>query len=240
MADQAAAERNSWSDNFQRWAVGKGLRWSLIAKFMKTRVAQAAATIPVIGYALLWSEEVKKYMVLQHSLGGGLWFSITGRLLLIYFGALLLTTAWAVYGIWCPPLIKRMTDVGDYLSNELQTNNNIEFGRIRKLVRAYLHNDSQTVHEVKWVKGLAPVTLTSEISSRTLHKAFHNLEQKATSIEHRSVVLQAWYLSNDGKSFLPQVIAAACAALGTTLVAIPSIEVFFMVVMRVLLPAIGF
>jgi hypothetical protein len=54
------------------------------------------------------------------------------------------------------------------------------------------------------------------------------------------VVLQAWYLSNDGKSFLPQVIAAACAALGTTLVAIPSIEVFFMVVMRVLLPAIGF
>ena len=56
------------------WCIRKGLRWSIISAFMKTRISQVSATIPFVGYALLWSEEIKKYLELQVALHGGLWF----------------------------------------------------------------------------------------------------------------------------------------------------------------------
>ena len=59
----------------------KGLRWSLIARFMSTRISQAAATIPLIGYALLWSEKLAQYFELSRVLGSGMWFDPVTRLL---------------------------------------------------------------------------------------------------------------------------------------------------------------
>ena len=76
----------------------KGLRWSLIARFMSTRISQAAATIPLIGYALLWSEKLAQYFELSRVLGSGMWFDPVTRLLLLYYGALFLTAAFVEIG----------------------------------------------------------------------------------------------------------------------------------------------
>ena len=226
---------------FKGWCVRCGLRWSIISSFMKTRIAQVAATIPLIGYALLWSEEIKKYLQLQSALGGGLWFAPTSRLLLVYFGAILLTLAWAIYGIWCPPMIKRMTDVSDYLLSELQTSNRLEFKRIQVLVTAKRRVISETPRKIEWMADLAPLTLTEQISATALDKALHRLQTSTPSpIEDKSLVLQAWYLSNEGVKFPAQVAAIACVGIGTTFVMLPSIEVFCAVVLRIVLPGMGF
>lgn len=221
------------------WCVRNRLRWSTISAFMKTRISQFAATIPFVGYALLWSQEIKKYLELQIALHGGLWFSTTTRLLLIYFGAVLLAFAWAIYGIWCPPVIKRMIDVSDYLLSELQTSNALEFGRIRQLVGLKRRVISENPRKVEWMESLASPNLTDEISIKALDRALQRL-MHSPSPENRSLVLQAWYLSKEGENFFAQIAAAVCILLGMALVTLPSLEVFCAVVVRVLLPTLGF
>lgn len=219
------------------WCIRKGLRWSIISAFMKTRISQVSATIPFVGYALLWSEEIKKYLELQVALHGGLWFSTTTRLLLVYFGAIFLALAWAIYGIWCPAVIKRMTDVSDYLLSELQTSNGVEYGRICKLLALKRRIISAEPRQVEWMEALVSPNLTDEISLKKLDRA---LQRNSPSQEERSLVLQAWYLSKEGEKFIGQIAAAGCIFLGMVLVTLPSLEVFCAVVARVLLPTLGF
>jgi hypothetical protein len=209
-----------------------GLRWSLISKFMKTRISQAAAAIPLIGYALLWSQEFSDYFVLRSVLGDGIWFDTTDRLLLIYFGSLLLAAAWAVYLFFCPALLKSTPDVNEYLVQRVHSYSKPQLKQIHGTLNDLIERDPP--HDARW-KDPAPVTLKT-LEAKSVAAAIRD----NASIAEVSLVFQANFLWNEVRRFWALLTSACLIGVGTPLVLIPSCEVFALVVARVLQPKLGF
>jgi len=220
-------------DRFRDFALGHGVRWSRMARFMRTRISQAAAAIPLIGYALLWSQKLSEYLALQVSLGGG-YFTITTRLLCLYFGAHFLAAAWVVYLWWCPRVIKRTPALEDYLFQEQQSHNSVEYSRICAIMEAKLQRAAEPPHASSWLSS-TPITLSAEITGATVREALKNRNEPG----RRGIILQCYFLFNEGRHFVALIAAHALVAAGLALLAIPSVEVFSLVLWQVLLPKLG-
>ena len=219
---------------FRDWLLQKGMRWSLVALFMRTRIAQVAAVIPLVGYALLWSQKASEYLALQEVLGSGL-FGVTWRLLLIYFGAHFLAAAWATYLIWCPPDIKRTPELEAYLSQEMQTHSRSKYDRLRGELAKRIVPDPGDPNLRCWERTTTPATLCEVFPAATVMVASKNNPNS----DQRSTVLEAFFLLSEGSNPVALLAAICFAAVGSLLVTLPSVEVFWLVATKVLLPKLG-
>ncbi len=228
---------------FLECVLARGLRWSLLSKFMKTRISQAAATIPLIGYALIWSEKLGQYVELNKELGSTMWFEPTVRLLLLYYGALFLTAAYAVYYIACPDELKRTPVIDDYLFREMQTGNDLEYSRIVTLLRAKIVQPEIKNGSQQWLVDEVPITLRNELSASTVHQGIHGgrgIPTEGRNPGLRNLVLQAWFHFNEGRNTGSLVAVTICSIVGLFLVLLPSLEVLSFVTVRVLAPKLIF
>ena len=72
---------------FSDWLLDEIVRWSRVAQFMRTRIAQVGAVIPGLGYLILWSQWAEEALKLNARLSeDGTWFSPMCRLQLLYWG----------------------------------------------------------------------------------------------------------------------------------------------------------
>jgi hypothetical protein len=230
--------RKHWAA-FRDWFLSRGLRWSLVARFMRTRISQAAATIPLIGYALLWSSEIERFMQLRPALGGDLWFSPTQRLLLLYVGAHLLTLAWLIYLWRCPSIIRSTPDVTDYLGAVVTTNNRVEYDRVRTLMELKFKPSTTVTNDFEWVQDLTTFPLRSEFTAREVEEVTKVAHGSPLKTPMSSLLIQAWFHFNDGRNPITLFMCAALLTAGSIAVVLPSIEVLIRVIKRILLPALG-
>ncbi|MEQ1716197.1 MAG: hypothetical protein ABL907_09465 [Hyphomicrobium sp.] len=201
----------------------------MIAKLMRTRVSQAAATIPMIGYALLWSDKVASYLELNKALGSGIFFATTtGRLAFLYLGAIFLTFAWLIYLWKCPPSIKRTPDLEDFLVSEMLSHNEPLLNAIREKLKTLI---SHTPHGASegW-KEDAPITLRTTISDAKVLEASSQPRHDV----NRSLLWQAWFTYSDATNRRGLLACSVFFALGSIGMLVPSLEVFLMVVTRVI------
>jgi hypothetical protein len=188
---------------------------------MRLRISQAAAAIPLIGYALLWSEKLKEYFGLQEQLGDG-WLTTTDRLLAIYYGALILTAAWIIFVWRCPPFIRKHASAEDYIAQQMQIQNDIGYSHAIEKLRNCLTLDSYTEK--------APVTLKTSLTWQQLRERL-----RSPHSEFKGALWHCYYIFEDGRSPLWVLITAMLLALGTALVLLPSVEVFCLVTNRFLI-----
>lgn len=109
------------------------LRWSLARFIAHSRLPQASAFIPAIGYALLWSDKFSD--LLSSSRLGDSFLSLPLRLQLLWWGAVLMTGGWLVYLWKCPKEIRRCGEPDDYVLEQFQAPNayRLDNARLRAL-----------------------------------------------------------------------------------------------------------
>ena len=86
-------------------------RWSRLRDAGNSSLVQLTILIPLIGYMIIFNEQIAKYLELVREVSGSqpraLGLSVSPRLLLIYFGLCLISFGAIVYRRYCPSEIKR-------------------------------------------------------------------------------------------------------------------------------------
>jgi hypothetical protein len=204
-----------------------GLLWSNVSKFMRLRISQLYASIPLIGYLLLWSEKLEQFFILQKALVPGSWFSSTTRLQLIYYGAICFAVAWALFQR-CPAIIKRHPYVEDYLFEQASINDKFALREVFRQVRTYFTGEQG--QEREWASQV-PVTVQRAMKPEQLRAAWAN----ANDEENRSTVHKAYYLYQETHHLWALLPCAQLILAGLGLVLLPSLEVFVLVTSHFLL-----
>jgi hypothetical protein len=99
-------------------------RWSNARAIANSRLPQASAFIPAIGYAMLWSDDFSRWIGSTEKLGDGILISsLDARLQFLWWGAIFMTVGWLVFVFRCPKVIRRCREPDDYVLEQMQLQN---------------------------------------------------------------------------------------------------------------------
>lgn len=123
-------------------------RWSVARWIAHSRLPQASALIPAIGYALLWSDDFSDLLGSKTRLGES-FLSIDGRLQMLWWGAVLMTIGWVIFNSKCPVEIKRAGEPRDYVLEEFSLRNQrrIKYvaARVTQLMKRYSKHETDKI-----------------------------------------------------------------------------------------------
>jgi hypothetical protein len=93
--------------------------WSELRSIGNSRLIQVSAVFPIVGYLILFSDEVSNFLSMRHlpslpqsGFLDSLW---QGKLYFVYFGLMLLGLGSLIYQVACPFIIKKHGDYTDYV-----------------------------------------------------------------------------------------------------------------------------
>jgi hypothetical protein len=92
-------------------------KWSAFGPISNSLAARATILIPLIGYLIIFNEYVIKYLNLVGELGGAHdpTFSVSPRLLLVYFGLCAIAVGVVLYSRFCPNGVKHYGSPNAYV-----------------------------------------------------------------------------------------------------------------------------
>jgi hypothetical protein len=95
--------------------------WTDFRAISNSHAARSTILILLIGYLVLFNENVVKYLHLPKELGGSTPVAGSGismRLLLVYFGLCFVAAGTALYGFFCPPEVKQYGSANGYVAGD--------------------------------------------------------------------------------------------------------------------------
>ncbi len=197
------------------------LRWSVARFIAHSRLPQASAFIPTIGYAILWSQQFSELLKSDGPLGGSLLPPIL-RLHLLWWGAVLMTLGWGLYLWKCPNEIKRAGSPEDYVQEKFRVPSIdsvvIAQNRARKQVEGYHPQEAGTLV----LGGLKPIDVNRAINylQNQLDHAYEG------SWSHFTILLfRLEYLLIDQQRPFARRLCVTLLGSGALLFLIPSLEV---------------
>ena len=200
--------------------------WTKARFIANSRLPQASALIPIIGYALLWSDQLSSLAVYS-KLEPALWFSPIWRLRLLYWGACSMTVGWLAYLTFCPKVIRRSAEPDDYVLEQLRFEDLAYIERVRLIAASFL--EKQNFHPMD-----GRVLVFEKLSPAELHKSVNYLQNhgKLTFTQHRHLIssvltLHYWLENTDRQSKCWFTLAFLAG--GAFLFLLPSLEVFLMI-----------
>lgn len=98
-----------WTDRFHP------VRWSVSAALTRTRLPQIVSLVPIVGYALLYGDQLQSTIMRFGVLGDGLWFAPIQRLNLIYLGGLIVLSGLILFWAACPAQLKAFATRQSYI-----------------------------------------------------------------------------------------------------------------------------
>jgi hypothetical protein len=187
-----------------------GMRWSMVAQFMKLNISQVAALITLFGHGIIWNEDLRRFLGLcSHSCGAG-----DLKLHLMYFGAWFLAIAWVFY-IWkCPSSVQRISSAEGYQLERLSAGDYFELEAI-KTVLGGLSKRHRLPHLVE--TNINNAVLAKIVSDSTGDKGYH------------STLYRAYYLYMEQKDPEWLVSCALLTGAGMCLLSLPALETLAMV-----------
>jgi hypothetical protein len=200
---------------------------------MRTRVSQVAASIPIIGYLLLWSERANEFLAPHIGLKPLL--TVQGRMLLIYIGAVFLTAAWLLFLARCPKEIRRHPTVEDYVAELKDIRTGTEIGSINKRVTSLCELNAATQKKSWREETFCPVLKTKYDPATIMGIQ----AQPAMSQDDVNLLAHANYYYSETLRPASLLWSAALCGIGGLFLLVPSGETAYLVIRHVMLPAIG-
>ncbi len=194
------------------------LRWSIVSGLMKNKIPQAAAIIPVAGYAILWSDSFEGLMKFQESLNHYAWFTTQSRLYFIYFGALLLTASLVLHWLRCPKFIRRHPNVEDYIKEQVEAAPEHVTQAISKEVNRMISFSTGGPKFSDECNFVFKKQVSSEIRTGVPFRTNTNSE------------FQFYYLQHEDMRLWAIILSLLLFTAGSLLILLPSLEVFVLVV----------
>lgn len=201
--------------------------WSSARAIANSRLPQAATIIPIIGYALIWSDQLQDFAYFK-SLQPSLFLTPVQRLQCLYWGAIFMSIGWLLYSRHCPKIVRRANEPEDYVNEHMNLRNVALLERTRKRAAAFLerHNYHPMTSET---------LIFGSIQPDRLHKAANYMRHPGADVFSPSntdfiatLLTLNYHLENiDNKLLCLMTLIFLVGGAITFLT--PSIEVFFMV-----------
>ena len=209
-------------------------RWS-VARFIATsRLPQAAAFIPAIGYALIWSDDFSRWIGSKEKLGDGILIStLDARLQFLWWGAVFMTMGWLVYLLRCPKVVRRCGEPDDYVYEQLRLQNMANLGSIVQIVKDHAGNIDQTERRPLIYGQISPQELYRAINS-VFAAGIHPFGTNGAHF-FETIYKYHYHLTDNEQNWVRHV-AVILLSLGAFLFLVPSADVF----LRVLRKLLGF
>ena len=207
--------------------------WSRARVIANSRLPQAATIVPIIGYALIWSDQLQDFAYFKN-LQPSLFLTPLARLQLLYWGAIFMSLGWLLYTLQCPKVVRRSNDPEDYVNEQISVRNLALLERTRIHAKKFL--EEHNFHPM----NSEPIIFES-IQPDQLHRSVNYLANAGAQsydpalINHVATLLQLdYHLENVSH---PKMCFATLLLLlgGAVIFLTPSGEVFFMVLRNLIL-----
>lgn len=212
-----------------RFAFWKRARWSTTSYFMNTKGAAIVSIIPLLGYFVLWSDISQELFSYSKHFEMGTWLSLQQRLYFLYIGSIIVLFSRILWWWKCPHIIKRHPECEAFVSKCMSSSDRSQAKLASATVRASLSKRNEFPQLSMILNGLVDEAVGA--LSGPEHKVWFSDQGR----EHMSVLLRTYYEIEDVMSVCSRVITFAAWALGALCFLIPSAEVFFMVLRKILL-----
>ncbi len=198
----------------------RAFRWSFLSFLMRSRFAQIASLLPIVGYLVLFSRGAHEYLDGSVFFGD---FMITGiqKVLFIYFGSLFLFLSFIIYSVFCPKVIKKHHDYEDYVI-EMEVSGAKE---IRK--KLIVHNFALFFHGngTMRIPCKAGRYLQERRGSAARARTLYNRLNNKVSSSRSTFILH--YIHLEDRNFIALNTSASFFAIGVLLYTVPSIDALF-------------
>ena len=199
----------------------EAINWSMLGAIGRSKAATISILIPFVGYLIIYHNAITPYL---GGLGGALdaegdecckaYFSFETKLHLIYLGAICIGVGTIFYRIFAHKLIKKYSDVNDYIHSELDF-----------LSSECIRNIFSEIREVKSTNSeeflkIAPWLCSDKVGRKSASDAYNSNKEASIIID----VLKSYYLYIDNernKAFI--YVTAILYAIGLILISLPGI-----------------
>lgn len=219
------------------WWTSLPHKWSHVSSLMHSGVRRYIAAVPTLGSVLLWSGSFRdtdaalKAALLKLNINietAGTFIPGHLKLQLLYFGAVLLLAAFAIYWFRCPHPIRAHPSIDAYLT--FQASRSDRYARREAQLTCETILDRRG--EQSEYKPNAPASIVD-------HKFFQPASMlgsaiNGTNAEMSMILFRAEYLVLEQRNPVAFIIAASLATLGLTLSILPALDVFAVVTWRLL------
>jgi hypothetical protein len=173
--------------------------------------ARASIVVPLVGYFILFNSDVVDFLRLHSSICSGRACEVSWRLLMLYFGGSLYGLGGAVYGLFCPDVIKSFSNAADYLnaqSDYFSNRNNLLY-LLDRLVK---------------LGGTVPATIDREVNNRMLPGRIFIKHELAEVMGH-------YYIALNYSRYRARLICFVSFWLGLALISVPTVFTFAQVLL---------
>lgn len=221
-------------------------RWNGLSLIGKSKIIKLTMLAPFIGYLILFNNELANYFVLSTELIGVSSDAITtdkeniSRLYYLYYGLITLGVSSILFSFCCPSVIKDHENEFNYINSEVKifTTNRVALAHLEiskslpseseesKLLEKFVNNfNSSTDH--------ANASFSGGMSSNFDFQGVVNEKKSNESKAYTDILNLYWDFKNTSGIALRSIILVMYI-LGFMLVLIPSINVFWKVIVLTL------
>ncbi|QIG70401.1 hypothetical protein EVB88_017 [Rhizobium phage RHph_N28_2] len=97
------------------------IRWTFSSALARTKLPQVISLIPLLGYAVLWSDQFHDQIMRFETLAPSLWFSPTDRIRCLYIGSLLVLGGVVLLFLFCPVQIRALKNSTEYADHTFRS-----------------------------------------------------------------------------------------------------------------------
>jgi hypothetical protein len=198
------------------WCVER--KWSDLRAIGNSNASKLTVLFPIVGYLIIFNDDLVQHL--------NLWRPIFGetappyRLLCVYFGLICVSLAAAIYGVRCPPEIKRHRSAVDYIAEmEAYASTNR-----RNAIEHRLSNDREVA------PILQQFTSDRRDAVARLRSTLHEREQEVALVtDYWRDVYGLSFTTLNVSCPRSRHAAWACYAIGFILLGLPSLNVLWRV-----------
>lgn len=199
-------------DLLRGWLLHRVPYWLRHREISNTPAARAVILVPLIGYWIIFSNELHSLTKLVPWLGDGTESPDPPyRLLATYFGLCLIAVASAVYQSYCPAEIKQYATGSNYVGTSVEQMSPIELQRIEEVLR---HGDEESAARLE---GLL----------RVLERQYPDPEVlEQTRLRAKRNVLQLHFDFCNRSAPIARAVVHGCYIVGTIALLMPALDIF--------------
>jgi hypothetical protein len=189
--------------------------WSELRAVTNSPAARATILIPIIGYLIIFNENIIKNLHVAQDVGGAFPSQdhVSSRLLLVYLGLTFIAVGAAAHQLFCPADVKHYGDTNAYVGGVTSTIKDYRFRAIEDRLRDSIFHDRymdiRNMYAKTWQNKVLDDDQKATINNGILHLYFEYLNKQHASI---------------------RMIAGWAFLVGLIILSIPSIGVFARVI----------
>ncbi|MBW9062349.1 hypothetical protein JNB71_03360 [Rhizobium herbae] len=207
-------------------------RWSFSTALSRSKLPQVVSLIPILGYAVLWSDSFRQQLMRFDGLGTGLWLDPIERIELLYFGSVLVLAGLLLLYLFCPRQVRTFESATDYMEGVFKALNIHELELVHaRLAPLFTSVDQEASPPFLGAVDVRHIKKGLEMIQDDDHRR-STLMLAGTRQSHARAPLKAHFLILDRSQPILAGLAFLLLTAGAFVFLVPSLEVFLMVVSR--------